>query len=355
MGHRAKGGEAMKTVTLDVHTERTQLCVSLPTGEVVLEKVIATKGEVLRREIGAIDGPKRVVLENGPWAALVVDAVREVADEVVACDPTRNALIARAEDANDERDARRLGVLSRAGAVKGVFIPVEPYRTIRSLVSYEYRLTRETTRVMLQIKGAYRRQGVSYRGKEAYRRDRREVLMGQVGSAGVVTQLRSLYRVLDTLRVERVGIWRALRELCGGMGVVRRLQGIPGVGPRLARVILAWIVDPGRFRKRSAVSAYGGLGLVQGVTNWRPTGRAHASRRGQRQLKRALFLAARVAVRGENGLGRRYRARREAGWEDRKAIRDVARQLLFVICHVWRTGEEYDDARISVPVAAGAR
>jgi transposase len=355
MGHHAKGGGAMKTVTLDVHTERTQLCVSLPTGEVVLSKVIATRAEDLRREVGAIAGPKRVVLENGGWAALVVDAVRDVAEDVVVCDATRNALVARAEDGNDRRDAERLGILDRAGALKRVFVPDEPYRTIRSLVSYDYRLTRDTTRVMIQIKAVYRRQGVGYRGKETYRRDRREALMEQVKSAGMVAQLRSLYRLLDLLRLEVVGIRRMLRELCGKMAVVRRLQGIPGVGPRLARALLAWIVDPGRFRKRSALSAYGGLGLAQDESNWRATRRSYASRRGQRQLKRALFLAARAAVRGENGLARRYRARREAGWEDRKAIRDVARMLLFVVCHVWRTGEEYDDARISVRVAAGAQ
>jgi hypothetical protein len=198
----------MKTVALDVHTEMTQLCVCLADGRVVAEKAIETKAEVLRREVGAVQGPKRVVFENGPLAGMVMDAVRGVAEEVISCDATRNALIARADDSNDRNDA---------------------------------------------------------------------------------------------------------------------------------------------------LAAYAGLGLKQDVSNWR-AGPSHASRRGQRQVKRVLFLAARAVVRwADSAFARRYAARRAMGWEDRKAIRDVARQLLFAVCHVWRTGEEYDDARINVPLVSGAR
>ena len=102
-------------------------------------------------------------------------------------------------------------------------------------------------------------------------------------------RMAGLYRRLDALRRERVEAYRRLVLESKGMPVLRRLQGIPGIGPRHSRTVVAWIVDPRRFRSRSAISSHGGLGLGQGFTNWRPVGRARASRRGLRELKRALF------------------------------------------------------------------
>ena len=37
------------------------------------------------------------------------------------------------------------------------------------------------------------------------------------------------------------------------------------------------------------------------------------------------------------------------GWEDRKAIRDIARTILFVACAIWKSGKEYDDGKVGVP------
>ena len=70
---------------------------------------------------------------------------------------------------------------------------------------------------------------------------------------------------------------------------------------------------------------------------------------------RALFLSARGALKGTSALKARYEARMAAGWEDRKAIRDVARTILFVACAVWKSGRGYDDGKVGVPKTGGAR
>ena len=119
-----------------------------------------------------------------------------------------------------------------------------------------------------------------------------------------------------------------------------------------ARTLVAWIVEPARFRSFSALNAYAGLGLGQGWTNWQPTSRARASRRGNREVKRVLFIAAEAAVRGDNALARRYRARLARGWEKRKAIRDIARTLLQIVEALWRKKTNYDDSQVRVPAGA---
>jgi transposase len=333
----------MKTISLDVHAEVSQMSVTTERGEILLEMPVESKPAALRRIVSGIPGPKRVVMENGPLAGLIQDALQGLVEEIVACDPARNALIAQAEDANDERDARRLGVLDRAGALHGVYVPPEPYRTLRSLTRYDAGLAREQTAVKNQLKALCRRHGIKCRGTAVYRQAERARVREGLPAGALRWQMQSLYGRLAYQQGERRQAHRELRKLDVQLPVIGRLETVPGVGPTVARTVVAWIVDPGRFKSRSALSSYGGLGLGQGWTNWQPVGRARASKRGQRALKRVLFLAARAALRGENAFQRRYEARRAAGWDDRKAIRDVARQMLLVMCRMWRNGMEYKD------------
>jgi transposase len=344
----------VKTVSLDVHKEKTQFTVALTTGEIVAEKVVETKAEVLHREVAQVAGSKRVVLENSGWAAWIRDAVKDVAEEVIVCDPTRNKLISKAEDSNDERDAERLGLLSRAGALHPIYVPPEPYRTLRSLVQHEWTLTQELTRNKLRLKAFCRRVGVAYRGRSIYRKEGRGLFVAQFPEQSRF-QLSSLLRTMDATKEEQRLVRRELRRLTLGLPVIARLQTIPGIGVVVARTLAAWIVDPGRFKSLNALSAYAGLGLKQDISNWRVVHRAHASKRGQRAVKRVLYLAARAAVHaGQNAFAERYRARIAAGWDDRKAIRDVARKILFCACRLWTSKEEYDDGRINTFAPATA-
>ena len=97
--------QALKTVALDAHTEWGQMAVVSPDGEVLLELQVETSPEELRGVVSAIPGPKRVVLENGPLSAMVHperpgargDALEGAADQVVSCDPAKNALVSRSD------------------------------------------------------------------------------------------------------------------------------------------------------------------------------------------------------------------------------------------------------------------
>lgn len=338
----------MKTVSLDVHGESSQMSVVSEQGEILLEMPVRTEREELRRVIGGIPGPKRVVFEEGPMSGLIRDALEGAADEIISCDGSRNALIALSEDSNDERDARRLGKLAQLGALHEVYVAPEPYRTLRSLLVHDKRLSEWITGAKNRIKALCRRNGIRCGGVGVYRRACRGEVMKCL-EGGMRWQMSSLYRQLDMLRVERVGAHRVLGRIGRGLGEIGVLDSIPGVGAITARTMVGWIVDPRRFRSRNALNGYAGLGIGQAVTNWRMVGRARASSRGQRELKRVLFLAARAAIRGDNALARRYRSRIEAGWEEGKAIRDVARTILFVGCAMWVRGEEYKDERVSVP------
>jgi hypothetical protein len=61
----------MKTIALDVHADLSQLALVTRDGEVLLEMQVPTRAEELRRVVGGIPGPKRVVFEEGPMSGLV--------------------------------------------------------------------------------------------------------------------------------------------------------------------------------------------------------------------------------------------------------------------------------------------
>jgi len=343
----------VKTICLDVHSDWSQLVAADPNGVVFLETQVETRPEPLRRLIGGIPGPKRVLFEEGPLSALIHDALDGIVQEIVSCDSTRNALIARAEDSNDARDARRLITLDRAGAVHPVYIPHEPYRTLRSLLSHDRELAKTINGVKNRIKALFRREGISARGVGVFKPDGRKTATEQIGSPAMQWQLKSLYDQLNLLTRQRQRAHRLSARQGRGLPVVKRLQSTPGVGPITAQTLVAWIVTPQRFKSRSALASYAGLGIGQGFTNWRPVGHARASKRGQRAVKRVLFLAANAAIKGSNALARRYRARLAAGWPHRKAMRDIARKILLISQALWISGKEYQDDQVNVPDTPG--
>jgi len=344
----------MKTIGLDVHKDWCQLtAMDDASGEVVLALKVRSDPEELQRVIGGLPGQKRVVMEEGTMSAWIADALDGAVEEVVSCDPTVNALIARAEDHNDENDAQRLITLCRAGALRAVYTPPEPYRTLRSLVRYDHGLTREITRTRNQIKGLCRRAAIRYHGIGVYHARNRDAVAERLPNEALRWEMESLYKRLDFLRIERVGAHRAQSRWARSLPETQRMQSVPGVGPIVARTLAAWVANPGRFKSRKALSAYGGLGVSQPVTHWQPTGKAAASRRGQREVKRVLFLAAAAAIQGDNALALRYQRRLDAGWERRKAIRDIARSILFIAVALWKHETEYQDELVHIPSQPG--
>jgi len=336
----------MKIVSLDVHSESSQVAVIAETGQLIKEAKVPTRRDALRSFIGRVSGPKRVIFEEGPMSGKLKDWLSDCCDDLSSLDPTHNSLVALSETSNDRLDARRLGEQFLKGGARKVYIPDERHRALRSMLNHDYFLHQAIVAAKNRISGLTRRQGLGS-GSSVYRPGGREKLLSALSSDGYRAQLSSLYRHLDRLSDERGAFQRAMRDWVKDVAIIKTLMTIPGVGPVAARTLYGWIVDASRFRTANQVAAYVGLGIGQGWTNWKPVKRGRASKRGNRQLKRVLFISAKAAVRTDTALGRRYRSRIAAGWECDKATRDIARTIAICSWKIMATGEEYDDSRIA--------
>jgi transposase len=128
-------------------------------------------------------------------------------------------------------------------------------------------------------------------------------------------------------------LWRERDEL---------LQSVPGVGPQVARVLIAELPELGTAPSRQ-------LAALVGVAPFaRDSGRTRGRRRifgGRAAVRSALYLAALVAVRFNAPLAGFYRRLVERGKAKKVALIAVARKLLSILNALVARGVPWDEKR----------
>jgi transposase len=154
----------------------------------------------------------------------------------------------------------------------------------------------------------------------------------------VIAEARHLIRRRDAIE-------RMANELLGGHADYRRLQQIPGIGPINALTILAKAGDLRRFGHHRQFLKFCGLDLATHQSG-QFRGRTRLSKRGNARLRRALWMAAQVAMRQrENGFRdkfERYVARdRHDPDLRRKAFTAITAKMARVVHALIKGGADY--------------
>ena len=154
----------------------------------------------------------------------------------------------------------------------------------------------------------------------------------------VIAEARHLIRQRDA--IERMAI-----ELLGAHADYRRLQQIPGVGPINALTVLAEAGDLRRFGHHRQFLKFCGLDLATHQSG-QFRGKTKLSKRGNARLRRALWMAAQVAIRQRENAFRakfeRYVARdRQDPDLRRKAFTAVAAKMARVVHAIIKSGADY--------------
>jgi transposase len=211
----------------------------------------------------------QVVIEICDMAGWVVDLCRTLGITVqVANVNTQGWRWRNVKNKTDRTDVLKLASLSASEQLPLVHVPDRPTRQWRRVILYRHKLIERQTAVKNAIHAILVCEGMAMSGgKEAW-------------SEKSLKRLRSLTRPIE--RCESMDdLWRMhlglelsnlahlqeqigeLEEKLNAMGRadhrVIRLRTIPGVGPRLAEIVVAMIDDPHRFANARQVSAYAGL------------------------------------------------------------------------------------------------
>jgi len=284
---------------LDVH-KRTIVCASQPDdprAELRLEEIPNTE-RALRGLVKRLGGPEGLVVcyEAGPCG---YDPYRLLSAIGVACDIVAPALVPIAPGARvktDRRDAKRLLVLHRAGALKFVHPPTPAQEGLRDLVRCRDDLVCARRAARHRVAKQLLRHGHIFRdGKKSWTKIHQAWVRRQrLADALAQSALEHMLAHLDGLDAQIAALDHQLDEIAARepwVDPVRWLCCFRGITTLTALALLAELGDFRRFG--SARELMGFLGLTPSeYSSGEQRHRGHITKAGNTHARRLLIEAA---------------------------------------------------------------
>jgi transposase len=348
-------------LALDLGKYKTVACAYAGDPAAARFESLTTDREHLRR-LFAKHRPAVVVFEACALAGWVHDLCAELG---LSCKVANTASEAwkfqHTKRKTDKDDALRLAQLEALGQLPTVVIPPQQTRQWRALIACRQALVGRRCAAQNRVRAVLVGQGLpAPRGAKAW---------AELGLQGIAQHARPLadcaadelwrglldlalteYRQVKELIDQAEAKLDALAQADAG---VRLLETIPGVGPRTAETVVAYLGDARRFRTGKPVSAYGGLVPRQDQSG-ECDRRGRITRRGPALLRKLLVECAWVMLR-YNPWARAVYARLSRGKARKKqAIVALARKLLVRCWAMLRDGAPWRAEPGAEPPAAPA-
>lgn len=323
-------------LAIDLGKYKSVACILDPDdGEFRFTSFETTRAE-LRKLLGQ-QQPGVVVIEACLLAGWVHDLCGELGVRCLVANTASEAWkFKHLKRKTDKDDALRLAQLHLLGQLPTVTLPSTQVRQWRSLIALRQTLVGRRVAVQNRIRAVFVAQGLpAPRGAKAW---------SASGLAGIALQAKSLVECAPD------ELWRGLlelslteyRQVCAlitqaetqldALGQknaeVILLQTAPGLGPRTAEVVAAYLNDARRFQTAKQVSAYGGL-VPRQHQSGEVDRRGRITKRGPALLRKLLVECAWCMLR-YNAWARGIYLRLTGGGQRRKkqAIVALARKIL---------------------------
>jgi len=314
----------MYSVGIDAHDRLYALCILDEGGKVVKEKTITGGAGEVAEFLRRLDGPARVCYEASLGYGTLYDALSPAAAQVQVAHPAHLRAIFRSKRKNDRLDARKLAVALHLDQVPRVHVPTLEVREWRGLIEHRRRLVDKRTAAKNALRALLRSQGVQApRGAKLWFGRGRAWLR----SFSLLSPLTTLRRDQLLAELERLGeTIDAAESMLDRIGDkhpgVQLLRTIPGVGPRTAEAVMAYVDDPNRFGRSSRAGSY--FGLVPSLDESAGVKRyGHITRQGPATVRKLLAEAAWQVIRYSPSM-RALFERVKGGKKDRTGIALVA-------------------------------
>jgi transposase len=296
----------MRYVGLDVHQNRSSLCILDSNGKRVKEFEVRGGWDKLLEAIKEIakDGPFAICYEASCGYGVLYERLSKLAAVVKVAHPGRLRLIFKSKRKNDRVDARKLATLLFLDQVPAVHVPSVDVRSWRAMIEHRHKIMQKRVATKNQIKGLLRGQGL--RPPAELKLKGAKGLWTKKGLAWVATvefptSFDGVRRdmLLEELAEDQRRLARVEEELekvADANPAVTLLRTIPGVGIRTAEAVAAYVDDPTRFGKLKTVGAYFGLVPCQDASADKNR-LGHITREGPATVRKLVTEAAWQAVR----------------------------------------------------------
>ncbi|MBB3209231.1 transposase [Rhodopirellula rubra] len=208
-----------------------------------------------------------VVMEACGPSGWINDLAQEHGLKTLVCSTNEEAWRwANVKRKTDRDDALKLARMAAMGELKGVHTPTPQHREFRSLVKYRKTLDNRINKTKNTIRAWFVNHGIEIAsGEKAWHTGREKInsfckpLADCDADELWKGELDIELTILDSLTEQLAGVVKRLEAIGKTDERLRRVQTIPGVGPRTAEILVACIDDAHRFENGRQVSAYFGL------------------------------------------------------------------------------------------------
>jgi transposase len=327
-----------------------------------MECILETKAATILEFFAGLRGTLSVTFEEGTWATWLYDLLKPHVDELVVCNPRKNALL---KDGNksDRIDARKLAELLRGNQLKPVYHGETGMRMLRELARSYLTIVKDVSRVMNRLKALYRSWAIPCAGRDVYYTRHRAEWLAKIKEAGVRRRAERLYLQLDMLKKLRQQARRELLAESRKHAITSKLRQIPYLGPIRSALAVALIQTPHRFRTKRQLWAYSGLALetrISGEYSY-ATGQLRRSKklisiRGlnkdhNHDLKGLFKGVATMASERPGPLQNFYQALLAKGMKPTMARLTLARKIAAITLTLWKKGESFDPEKLKSQAA----
>ena len=352
----------VKYIGMDVHKEAIVIAVLNDGGKLTMESIVETKASSLLQFIHGLRGELHVTWEEGTWAAWLYDLLKPHVQQVLVCDPRRNALL-KEGNKSDKVDARKLADLLRTGMLRPVYHGEHGLRTLRELGRSYQTISKDLNRVMNRVKALYRGWSIPCAGTQVYAARYRQEWLGKIEHAGVRRRAELLYEQLDGLQALRRTLRPELLAESRKHKASKLLRQIPCIGPIRAARLIALMQTPHRFRSKRQLWTYSGLGIethdsaqycyVNGQLqrSKKPQQIRGLNRNHNHEMKEIFKGAATRASCGVGPLRDFYMALLDKGMKPEMARLTLARKIAAIALTLWKKEERFDAEELKTQAA----
>ena len=274
---------------IDLSSKTTALSVINDQDKVLTEREVATDPDRIVRQLQAFRQVLCLV-EAAPLAEWCKRSLEARGIECRIIDTRRAQKLFESRKKTDLRDARTLARMARVQWYNEVHAKSAEARLRRTRLRVRKSLVEMVVSLQNQVRGLLRAHGervVSPKGPRFAQTIREQVS----GQPEVLELLEPLLRSWGSTWAELVAVDKALKRFARGVPEVKRLMGVPGVGPVVGLAFVATIDTPKRFTNASQVGDY--VGLAPGIyQSGEVERRGRITKEGDRMLRALLVEAA---------------------------------------------------------------
>lgn len=297
--------------------------------------------------------PDLVVFETCSTAGWLHDLCHQLELQVLVANPSHEAWRWKnLKRKTDRDDALKLAKLAAMKQLPTVYVPSSQARQHRALIKYRSKLIGRRTAAQNHIRSLLTQQGIlAPLGQKAWTQQGLKVLSEhakpfeqcnafEIWRGQLDLELKHYQEIHSMIRTAE----KQLDQIAKSSQAIQLVQTIPGIGPRAAETIVAYLDDPHRFKSRSEVGAYAGLTPKQ-YQSGQMNRHGRINRRGPRELRRILVEVGWVMTR-YNPWARQLVAKLTANQRIRKkqAIVALARKTLIRAWAMLRTNTPWEES-----------